>query len=86
MIYLKEGDIACIRDGELDIKDLYAAKRTPAIQKLEMNLEEIEKGGYDHFMLKEIFTQPEALVDCMRGRLHAAKSRLVLGGIRKPLR
>ncbi|MTI38813.1 glutamine--fructose-6-phosphate transaminase (isomerizing), partial [Fulvivirga lutimaris] len=56
---------------------------TPYIQTLDMELEAIEKGGYEHFMLKEIFEQPKSISDCMRGRLDANEGRLVLGGIRE---
>src|SRR5690606_23718427 len=56
---------------------------TPYIQRLEMELEAIEKGGYDHFILKEIFEQPKSISDCLRGRLDSRSGRLVLGGIRE---
>jgi glucosamine--fructose-6-phosphate aminotransferase (isomerizing) len=56
---------------------------TPYVQKLEMELEAIEKGGYDHFMIKEIFEQPKSISDCLRGRLDSQSGRLVLGGIRE---
>lgn len=86
VIYLKEGDLVCIQNEEFAIKDLSSdSLRTPTVQKLEISLEAIEKNGYPHFMLKEIFTQPEALVDCMRGRLDADKGQLVLGGLRHHL-
>ena len=82
-VYLKDGDVACVENGKLEITDLSSeVARAPSIQKLEISLEAIEKGNYPHFMLKEIFTQPESLVDCMRGRLDVERERLVLGGLR----
>ncbi|GIV37992.1 MAG: glutamine--fructose-6-phosphate aminotransferase [isomerizing] [Cyclobacteriaceae bacterium] len=83
VIYLNDQEIAVIRNGELSIKTIDDAPATPYIQRLEMELEAIEKGGFEHFMLKEIFEQPRAIRDCMRGRLDAVTGRLVLGGIRE---
>lgn len=81
VVYLNDHDIAVIRDGNLQIKDLEDTPATPYIQILDMELEAIEKGGYPHFMLKEIFEQPKSISDCMRGRINAARGQLVLGGI-----
>lgn len=81
VVYLNDHDIAIIRDGNLQIKDLEDTPSTPYIQTLDMELEAIEKGGFPHFMLKEIFEQPKSISDCMRGRINAAKGQLVLGGI-----
>ena len=72
-----------IDDGELSIKTIQDIPTTPYIQTLDLELEAIEKGGYEHFMLKEIFEQPRSIGDCMRGRLDANSGRLVLGGIRE---
>jgi len=83
VIYLNDQEIAVIQNGELRIKTVDDAPATPYIQRLEMELEAIEKGGFEHFMLKEIFEQPRAIRDCMRGRLDASAGRLVLGGIRE---
>src|SRR5690606_20931323 len=66
----------------LNIKTVEDIPTTPYIHTLELALEAIEKGGYDHFMLKEIFEQPRSIRDCMRGRLDAKSGNLVLGGIR----
>ena len=55
----------------------------PYIQTLDLELDAIEKGGYEHFMLKEIFEQPRSIGDCMRGRLNASTGHLALGGIRE---
>jgi glucosamine--fructose-6-phosphate aminotransferase (isomerizing) len=66
--YLNDGEIAYIKDGKLSIKTIENLEKTPYIQKLEMNLEAIEKGGYPHFMLKEIHEQPRSIYDSLRGR------------------
>ncbi len=83
VVYLNDHDIAVIRDGKLQIKDLEDIPATPYIQTLDLELEAIEKGGFPHFMLKEIFEQPKSISDCMRGRINAAKGQLVLGGIQE---
>lgn len=83
VVYLNDFEIAVINDGKLKIKTVEDAPMTPYIQKLEMELEAIEKGGFDHFMLKEIFEQPRSIKDCLRGRLDSQSGRLVLGGIRE---
>ncbi|QSE98606.1 glutamine--fructose-6-phosphate transaminase (isomerizing) [Fulvivirga lutea] len=83
VVYLNEHEIAVIDGGELKIKNTQDVPLTPYIQTLDMELEAIEKGGYEHFMLKEIFEQPKSISDCMRGRLDANAGRLVLGGIRE---
>lgn len=83
VIYLNDYEIAVIGESELTIKDTQDVPSTPYIHTLDMELEAIEKGGYEHFMLKEIFEQPKSISDCMRGRLHANEGRLVLGGIRE---
>lgn len=83
VIYLNDQEIAIIDNGELLIKTIDDAPASPYIQRLEMELEAIEKGGFEHFMLKEIFEQPRSIRDSMRGRLDAQAGRLVLGGIRE---
>ncbi|MCH7407884.1 glutamine--fructose-6-phosphate transaminase (isomerizing) [Belliella sp. DSM 111904] len=82
VIYLDDYEIAVIRNGSLQIKTIENVETNPYINKLEMELEAIEKGGYEHFMLKEIYEQPRSIADCMRGRLDAKNGRLVLGGLR----
>ena len=82
VIYLNDEEIVVIESGEFQIKDLKDVPQTPYIQTLELELESLEKGGYDHFMHKEIFEQPNSIADCMRGRLNADEGTLVLGGIR----
>lgn len=66
--YLEDGEMAFIKEGVLSIKTIDNVEKTPYIQTLEMNLEEIEKGGYQHFMLKEIHEQPKSIADSIRGR------------------
>lgn len=83
VVYLNDFEIAVINNGKLKIKTVEDAPMTPYIQKLEMELEAIEKGGFDHFMLKEICEQPRSIKDCLRGRLDSQSGRLVLGGIRE---
>ncbi len=83
VVYLNDLEIAIIENNELKIKNTQDIPTTPYIHTLDMELEAIEKGGYEHFMLKEIFEQPRSIGDCMRGRLDANKGRLVLGGIRE---
>ncbi|MHA7129477.1 glutamine--fructose-6-phosphate transaminase (isomerizing) [Algoriphagus namhaensis] len=82
VVYLDDYEIAVIRDNRLQIKTIENVETNPYINKLEMELEAIEKGGYDHFMLKEIYEQPKSIEDCLRGRLDAKTGRLVLGGLR----
>lgn len=83
VIYLNDDEIAVIRDGELTVRNNKYIPQTPYIQTLDMELEAIEKSGFEHFMLKEIFEQPRSVSDCLRGRLHAAEGELILGGIHR---
>ncbi len=83
VIYVNDYEIALIKDGKLTVRDTKDVKMTPYIQKVDLALEAIEKGGYEHFMLKEIFEQPKSIKDCFRGRLNANEGTLVLGGIRE---
>ncbi len=82
VVYLNDEEVAIIRRNEsLKIKTIKNIDKTPYIQKLELNLSAIEKGGFDHFMLKEIYEQPRSVRDCMRGRLNLEKGIVSLGGI-----
>jgi len=81
VVYLNDQEIAIIDNNELKIKTTEDVPTTPYIQTLEMALEAIEKGGFENFMLKEIYEQPRSIGDCMRGRLNAKLGTLVLGGI-----
>jgi glucosamine--fructose-6-phosphate aminotransferase (isomerizing) len=83
VVYLNDYETAVISKGELTIKNINAVKQSLYIQTLDLELDQIEKGGYDHFMLKEIFEQPKSIKDCLRGRLIADKGHLQLGGIRQ---
>lgn len=83
VIYLNDEEIAIIQTDGFEIKNLKDTPQTPSIQTLDLELEELEKGGYDHFMLKEIFEQPRSIADCMRGRINSEKGTLTLGGIRE---
>jgi glucosamine--fructose-6-phosphate aminotransferase (isomerizing) len=83
VVYLNDQEIAIVNDGKLTIKNTANLPLTPYIQTVDLELEAIEKGGYDHFMLKEIFEQPRSIMDCMRGRLDSSTGRLVLGGLRE---
>lgn len=83
VIYLDDNQIALVRNGELKIVNLENERQAPYIQKLELELEAIEKGGYDHFMLKEIFEQPRSIADSMRGRVNSEEGILQLGGLRE---
>ena len=82
VIYLNDYELAVVRDGELTVKNIDNILQSPYIQTVELELEAIEKGGYDHFMLKEIYEQPRSVADCMRGRVNADSGLLVLGGLR----
>jgi glucosamine--fructose-6-phosphate aminotransferase (isomerizing) len=82
VVYLDDEQVAILkRDEELKIRNLKDKDVTPYVQELEMELEAIEKGGYEHFMLKEIYEQPRSIKDSMRGRLNADKAIVQLGGI-----
>lgn len=82
VIYLNDEEIVVVENGSYTITDSKDIEQTPFIQTLDLELESIEKGGYEHFMLKEISEQPSSIADCMRGRINADAGELVLGGIR----
>ena len=81
VVYLDDFEIATVNEGNLVIKNLQNQEKGPFIQTVEMELESIEKGGFEHFMLKEIFEQPKSIGDCMRGRLNAETAHIQLGGL-----
>ena len=83
VIYLNDEEITVITREGYEIRNLQDVPQLPYIQQLDLELEAIEKGGYDHFMLKEIFEQPQSIADAMRGRLAIDAHKLVLGGIQK---
>ena len=82
VIYLNDYEVANVQDGKLSIVNLENTQTTPYVQKVEMELAAIEKGGFEHFMLKEIFEQPRSIADAMRGRVNADEGTLQLGGLR----
>ncbi|MEK7459605.1 MAG: glutamine--fructose-6-phosphate transaminase (isomerizing) [Patescibacteria group bacterium] len=82
VIYLNDDEIAVIKDENLTIKNIQKNEiKNPYIQKLEMKIDELEKGGFPHFMLKEIYEQPKSIKDSMRGRINAKDNIVKLGGI-----
>lgn len=81
VVYVNDYEIAIVRPDELILKNLGNEKQTPFITKLDMELAAIEKGGYSHFMLKEIHEQPETIFDCLRGRLLTQSGKIMMAGI-----
>ena len=82
VVYLNDEEIlTAFEDGEFIIKSIDNQIQTPFIQYLEMEIEAIEKGGFDHYMLKEIYQQPDTIADAMRGRLNVKQGLITLGGI-----
>lgn len=83
VVYMNDEEIAVLRPNkELKIYGLNDVEKTPYVQELELHLEALEKGGYDHFMLKEIHEQPRSIEDCFRGRLNANEGWVSLGGVK----
>jgi len=83
VVYVNDYEVAIIKPDELILKNLGNERQTPYITKLDMELAAIEKGGYDHFMLKEIFEQPQTMYDCLRGRLDATAGTITMSGIQQ---
>lgn len=83
VVYVNDYEIAIIKADELVLKNLGNETQTPYITKLDMELAAIEKGGYEHFMLKEIFEQPQTIYDCLRGRLDADAGTITMSGVQK---
>ncbi len=82
VVYLKDQEIAVIRRGkELKVVDLDNVETTPEVKRVELKLGQLEKGGYPHFMLKEIFEQPDCIFDCMRGRVNIEGTSVVLSAV-----
>jgi glutamine---fructose-6-phosphate transaminase (isomerizing) len=82
VIYLGDEEMVILnRNGEYTVKTIQNEIKTPYIQELELKLEAIEKGGYEHFMLKEIHEQPRSIYDSFRGRLDSLKGTVKLGGM-----
>ncbi|NTV02576.1 MAG: glutamine--fructose-6-phosphate transaminase (isomerizing) [Chlorobiaceae bacterium] len=81
VVYLSDGEMAVVTRDHYTVKTIENVEQEKLITELDFNLEEIEKGGYEHFMLKEIFEQPEVMRDVMRGRVRLDEGRIQLGGI-----
>ncbi|MDR2010604.1 MAG: glutamine--fructose-6-phosphate transaminase (isomerizing) [Bacteroidales bacterium] len=81
VIYLNDDDIAIISRSSLNLTNLKNMKKKPDIQKIDLKIDEIEKGGFDHYMLKEIYEQPRAIRDTCRGRLDFRSKSIHLGGL-----
>ena len=81
VVYVNDYELAIVRPNELILKNLGNEKITPFITKLDMEMAAIEKGGYDHFMLKEIYEQPSTIQDCLRGRLNIESGTITMAGI-----
>ncbi|MCH2021482.1 MAG: glutamine--fructose-6-phosphate transaminase (isomerizing) [Saprospiraceae bacterium] len=82
VVYIKEEEIVILNsNGEMTIKTIDNEIQTPFIQRLNIEIEAIEKGGYQHYMLKEIHQQPSTVADAMRGRLNVKKGLITLGGL-----
>jgi len=82
VVYLEDNEIAIVNKNEdLHIKTIDNQIKTPYVQQLALNLETIEKGGYPHFMLKEVYEQPKSILDTLRGRIDPETKEIKLGGI-----
>lgn len=81
VVYVNDYELAIVRPDELILKNIGNEKVTPFITKLDMELAAIEKGGYDHFMVKEIFEQPKTIYDCLRGRLDCTAGTITMSGV-----
>ena len=82
VVYLEDGNIAVIRLGEeLKVMGIHGEEQELKVKKVDLNLGQIEKGGYEHFMLKEIFEQPECLTNCMRGRINVEGNQVTLSAL-----
>ena len=82
MVYLQDGDIAVLETGKhLKVVNLENERQPAEIKKIDMNIGQWEKGGFPHFMLKEIFEQPECINDCMRGRVNPETHEVVLSAV-----
>ena len=82
VVYLEDGNIAVMKRGEdLQVVNMYNVKLSPEVKTVDISLGQIEKGGYPHFMLKEIFEQPECLTNCMRGRINVEADNVTLSAV-----
>ena len=83
VIYLNDNEIAYVERENLLIKNIDNTVQVPYIHELELKLEMLEKGGYDHFMMKEIYEQPRSIRDCLRGRIYPKEGKVQLGGVKE---
>jgi len=84
VVYLEDGEVVTLhRDGKYEIRNLDNKIQNPKIAELDLKIDEIEKAGYPHYMLKEIFQQPITIAESMRGRINAKEGWAVLGGMRQ---
>ncbi|MEO5782566.1 MAG: glutamine--fructose-6-phosphate transaminase (isomerizing), partial [Ginsengibacter sp.] len=81
VVYVNDYEVAIVKADELILKNLGNERQTPYITKLDMELAAIEKSGFEHFMLKEIFEQPHTIYDCLRGRLDASAGTITMKGV-----
>lgn len=81
VVYLDDGEVAIVTKDGYEVKTIEDVTLTKEVHELAMSVEEIEKSGYPHFMLKEIFEQPNSIADCLRGRLDVKKHSIQLGGL-----
>ena len=81
VIYIEDEEVVCLQVGnDVDITTINNVVKTPEIKRLELSLSQLEKGGYPHFMLKEIYEQPHTLTDSMRGRVNVQRDNIALSG------
>jgi glutamine---fructose-6-phosphate transaminase (isomerizing) len=83
VVYVNDYELAIIKGNELILKNLGNEVITPFVQQLDLELAAIEKGGYDHFMLKEIHEQPKTIFDCLRGRLDMTNHEIIMSGVQQ---
>ena len=83
VVYINDYELAIIKGNELVLKNLGNETITPFVQQLDMELAAIEKGGYEHFMLKEIHEQPTTIFDCLRGRLDMVNGEIIMAGVQE---
>ncbi len=83
VVYINDYELAIIKGTELVLKNLGNEIVTPFVQQLDLELAAIEKGGYEHFMLKEIHEQPKTIFDCLRGRLDILNGEIIMAGVQE---
>src|SRR6056297_3406292 len=81
VIYLNDDDLAIIKKDQMVLKTIFDEKQEPVVEELDLDIGEIDKNGFPHFMLKEIFEQPRSILDTFRGRVAKDNSEIVLGGL-----